>query len=377
MDNAAPPKVSVVITSRNNEQTVGECLKSIVELEYPKGALEIIVIDACSTDKTAQIAEKYTVRVVSKPLNAPAAYNYALKIASYDLLAFVDADAKVEKDWLKKLIPHLNEPTTAGVSGNIETWNAENSWARSIGYDMKTRYTRLKNFTGRVATMNLLFKRSVLEEVGGFDEGFPSQYDTDLGFRISSRGYRIAFERTATCYHFNRPTLRAYFRQQLQYGKNTVRLYFKHSGLARGDEITDFGMNIQPALILAAIGFFLLGIPEILRPLWWASALILLFMLVYFVFSTARAAVRFRDRTSMRLVVLYYVRAFAWLAGAGITAVNVLRRKRGSNYSSLSFIEILRAEVQSIAKISTIDNSLFNATIMTLTGKPIITAKLA
>jgi cellulose synthase/poly-beta-1,6-N-acetylglucosamine synthase-like glycosyltransferase len=329
VNDAVPPKVSVIITSRNNEKTIGECLKSIVELGYPQDSLEIILVDACSTDATAQIAEDYpTVKVLSKPVNAPAAYNYAIKIASHDILAFVDSDARVEKGWLKKLVPHLNNPATAGVSGDIETWNDENPWARSIGYDIKTRYSRIKNYTSRVATMNLIFKRSVLEEVGGFDEGFPSQYDTELGFRISRLGYRIAFERTAKCYHFNRITLRAYFRQQLQYGKNTVRLYFKHGSLAKGDEITDFGMNIQPVLILAAIGFFLLGIIEILRVLWYASAFILLFMFLYFVISAAWASVKFNDRAAMRLVVLYYVRSFAWLAGAAITAVNVLRRRR-------------------------------------------------
>jgi cellulose synthase/poly-beta-1,6-N-acetylglucosamine synthase-like glycosyltransferase len=328
VNDAAPPKVSVIITSRNNERTIGECLTSIVELDYPEGSLEIILVDACSTDATAQIAEGYpTVKVLSKPVNAPAAYNYAMKIASHDILAFVDSDARVEKGWLKKLVPHLNNPTTAGVSGEIETWNDENPWARSIGYDIKTRYSRIKDYTSRVATMNLLLKRSVLEEAGGFDEGFPSQYDTELGFRISRLGYRIAFERTAKCYHFNRPNLRAYWRQQLQYGKNTVRLYFKHGSLAKGDEITDFGMNIQPVLILAAIGFFLLGILEILRVLWYASVLILIFMFLYFVISAARAFVKFKDSAAMRLVVLYYVRAFAWLAGAAITAVNVLRRR--------------------------------------------------
>jgi len=328
VNDAALPKVSVVVTSRNNEQTIGECLKSIVELDYPKDSLELIVIDACSTDKTPQIAEKYAAKVVSKSVNAPAAYNYALEIASHEILAFVDSDAKVEKDWLKKLVSHLNDPKTAGVSGNIETWNAENPWARSIGYDIKSRYARIGNFTGRVATMNLLLKRNVLDEVGGFDEGFPSQYDTELGYRLSSKGYKIAFERTATCYHFNRQTLRAYFKQQLQYGKNTVRLYFKHASLAKGDEITDFGMNIQPALILAVMGFFLLGIPRILRPLWYVSAFILLLMFGYFVFSAVRVSTRFKDSVGMRLVVLYYIRAFAWLAGAAITGVNALRRGR-------------------------------------------------
>ena len=327
MNNDTPPKISVVVTSKNNEQTIGECLRSIVELDYPKEFLEILLIDAYSTDKTQQIAENYPIQVISKALNAPAAYNYAMKISSHNILAFVDSDVKVEKDWLKKLVPHLNDEKTAGVSGNIETWNAENAWARTIGYDIKNRYTRIKDFTGRVATMNLLFKRSVLEEVGGFDEDFPSQYDTELGYRISRLGYRIAFERNAICYHFNRPTLRTYWRQQLQYGKNTVRLYFKYSVLAKGDEITDFGMNIQPTLILAVIGFFLLGILEILRFLWWGSALILLLTFVYFVFSAAKASAKFHDYSAMRLVVIYYVRSFAWLAGAAITAVNGIGKR--------------------------------------------------
>ncbi len=328
MTEAALPKVSVVVTSRNNEATIGECLRSLNELDYPKDFLEIILVDACSKDKTAKIAAECGVKVVSQDLNAPAAYNYALKIARHDILGFVDSDAKVEREWLRKLVPHMNEPKTVGVSGNIETWNTDNPWARSIGYDIKSRYARLGNYTGRVATMNLLLKRSVLEEVGGFDEAFPSQYDTEFGFRISSKGYRIAFERKALCFHFNRPTLRAYWKQQLQYGKNTVRLYFKHAGLARGDEITDFVMNIQPLLILVVIGCFLLGIIGLLRALWYVSELILLLMFLYFVFSAARTASGFKDNSAMRLVVLYYVRSFAWLVGATTTAVNMLRRKR-------------------------------------------------
>ena len=328
MNEVELPKVSIVITSRNNEQTIGECLKSIFELDYPKGSIEVIVIDSASSDKTLQIVESYPVKSFSKPLNAPAAYNFALKIASHEILGFIDADAKVERDWLKKLTTRLNEPRVAGVSGNIETWNADNPWARSIGYDIKSRYARIGSYVGRVATMNLLLKRSVLEESGGFDEGFPSQYDTELGFRISRLGYRIAFERTATCYHFNRPTVQAFFRQQRQYGKNTARLYFKYSSLAKGDEITDFGMNIQPALLITALGFFLLGIPEILRLLWWVSALIMLCMFFYFVFSAAKVSIKFKDRSAMRLMVLYYVRVFAWLAGASVAAGNVFRKRK-------------------------------------------------
>jgi cellulose synthase/poly-beta-1,6-N-acetylglucosamine synthase-like glycosyltransferase len=189
---------------------------------------------------------------------------------------------------------------------------------------MKNRYARLKKYATRIATMNLLLKKSVIEESGGFDESLSSQYDTDLGFRITSRGYKIVFEPSAKCYHFNRSTVRAYFRQQLQYGKNTIKLYFKHSKLAKGDEITDFYMNIQPVLMLAVIVFFLFGLIELLRPLWYASALILALVFVSYVYSAVKLSIKFKDRAAMLLVVLYFVRAFAWLTGAANTAVRFL-----------------------------------------------------
>jgi GT2 family glycosyltransferase len=231
----------------------------------------------------------------------------------------------VEKEWLNKLIPIMADPQVAGVSGDIETWNTENLWARSIGYDIKNRYARLKKYVVRIATMNLLLKKSVIEAVGGFDENLPSQYDTDLGFRITSRGFKVVYEPSAKCYHFHRSTVSGYFRQQLQYGKNTTKLYFKHSNLIRGDEITDFGMNIQPALMLAVIVFFLRGFIEVLRLLWYGSVLILLFIFVYYVFSAAKLSVKYKDSAGMLMVVLYFVRAFAWLSGAVITAVRYLR----------------------------------------------------
>jgi cellulose synthase/poly-beta-1,6-N-acetylglucosamine synthase-like glycosyltransferase len=324
VDAVSPLKISIIVATLNSERTIDECLKALFELNYPTDFLEIFVVDGCSKDATVKIAQKYPVKVVFAPLNAPAAYNHAMKMASHDVLGFVDADAKVEKEWLNKLVTHLDDPQIAGVSGNIETWNTENAWARSIGYDLKNRYARLKKYVVRVATMNLLLRKSVIEEVGGFDENLPSQYDTDLGFRITSNGYKIIFEPSAKCYHYNRSTVSDYFRQQLQYGKNTTKLYLKHANLIKGDEITDFGMNMQPLLTLAVIALFLFGLLELLRPLWYVSAFILAIIFVYYVFSAVRLSIKFEDAVAMLLVVLFFVRAFAWFTGGVITSVRFL-----------------------------------------------------
>jgi cellulose synthase/poly-beta-1,6-N-acetylglucosamine synthase-like glycosyltransferase len=329
VDEEALPKVSIIVASYNNEQTIEECLKSILALDYPAGSIEVIVMDGASKDATVKKAQQYPVKVVSIRLNAPAAYNYAMKnVATNQILGFIDSDAKVESQWLRKLVPRLREPQVAGVSGSIETWNVENPWARSIGYELKNRYQRIGKYTSRIATMNLLLKKAAIEEAGGWDEKLPSQYDTDLGFRLSAKGYGIAYEPSAVCYHYNRPTLSAYYRQQLQYGQNTLKLYFKHGGLAKGDEITDFGMNIQPVLILAVIVFFLVGIVPAIRLLWAVSALTIVLMILYFAYSASRIVVKFHDSNAFRLVVLYFVRAWAWFVGATITTIRYVAGRR-------------------------------------------------
>lgn len=87
-------------------------------------------------------------------------------------------------------------------------------------------------------------------------------------------------------------------------------------------------MNIQPLLILAVLVLFFLGIPEMLRVFWYIAGGLLLFTSVYFLFSAVKIAVKFKDKTAMRLVVLYFVRSFAWFAGAVITSVRYITGDR-------------------------------------------------
>jgi len=312
----------------NNESTIEECLQALLAQNYPSGHVEIILVDGGSKDRTVELAGKYPVKICQTTLNCPAAYNFAQKIALYPILGFVDSDAKVEADWLKKLVPRMDEPDVGGVSGSIDTWNSNNPWARSIGYELKSRYRRIGKYTKRIATMNLLLKKSVIDEVGGWAEDMPSQYDTEFGYRLTAKGYKIAYEPSSVCYHFNRPTLQKFYRQQLQYGKNTLRLYFKHGALAKGDEITDVGMNIQPIWLLAAITSFLLGIVPHLHFLWYLTGVLFLAMFVYYVCSAAKIAVEFKDKSAMRLILLYYVRSIAWFNGAIITTVITIGGKR-------------------------------------------------
>lgn len=331
MSNQHLPQVSIIITTFNNEQTIDECLKSIFRLNYPKNLIEVILVDGASKDKTLEIARNYPIKIISEPLNAPAAYNLAIKQVDSNIVGFIDSDAKVDPNWLSTLVTDLVDPKIAGTSGSIETWNKENKWARVIGYDLQSRYNRIKQTVIRIATMNLLMKKDIIKKVGGFDEKLSSQYDTDFGLRVTEKGYKIILNSKAKCYHFNRSNLSSYFKQQLQYGKNTIKLYFKHKKLIKGDEITDIGMNLQPPLFLLSILLFFLGFITILKPLWYLSAGILCSLFIYYGFSAVRLSIKFSDNTALLLIIIYFARLIAWSAGAISTLINFLLGKSGDN----------------------------------------------
>jgi cellulose synthase/poly-beta-1,6-N-acetylglucosamine synthase-like glycosyltransferase len=316
------PGVSIIVPTLNSESTIDECLRSILELDYPEQLLEVIVIDGGSTDRTNELAKAHPVKLVFSQLNPPAAYNLVLKDIENPIIGLIDSDAKVEKQWLRKLVKHLDDPKVAGASGTVETWNSGRLVPRVVGYELSYRYRRLPGTVERVATMNLLLKKQVTVEIGGFDEALPTQYDTDIGARLAQAGYSIAFDAEAVCYHFHRPTLRKFFKQQYKYGQNTWKLYFKHPKLARGDKITDWWMNIQPILYAAAAILLLIAVATgfHLIPSLILLALVLVTALQY-VFSAARISFIFHDPTAMYLIVIYFVRAFAWTVGGATSLI--------------------------------------------------------
>ncbi len=319
------PGVSIIVPTLNSESTIDECLRSILELDYPKQSIELIMIDGGSTDATTERAKAYPIKLIYSQLNPPEAYNLVLKDIENPIIGLIDSDAKVEKSWLRKLVKHLDDPKVAGASGTVETWNKDKLVPRVIGYELSYRYRRLPNTVERVATMNLLLKKKVTLEIGGFDEALPTQYDTDIGARLAKAGYRIAFDPEAICYHFHRPTLRKFFKQQYKYGQNTWKLYFKHPKLAGGDKITDWWMNIQPILYAVAAILLLISIVTHFHLI---PSLIFLALLsittLQYTFSAAKISSIFQDPSAMYLIVIYFTRAIAWTIGGATSLIHTV-----------------------------------------------------
>ena len=189
--SSTQPPISVVIAARNEEANIGKCLQSLLHQNYPAECFEIIVIDDRSTDSTAAIVTNYQiahpfvrlVRVDHISTDLPPkknALNEGIRVSRFDILAFTDADCVASQDWLLSLAKEFT-PDVGVVAGYspMEQYFPETWPARCA--DSFLRYLEIKNSIGAAAATglrasylctgrNFSYRKSVFNEVGGFDK---------------------------------------------------------------------------------------------------------------------------------------------------------------------------------------------------------------
>lgn len=113
------PKLSVIIPAYNEQNYIGDCLKSLKRQSYANS--EIIVVDDGSTDKTLEIAKKLHVLTVTQNHKGPgSARNLGASSAKGEILVFVDADMTFEKDFLRDLTKPIILGKTIGTFSKNE-----------------------------------------------------------------------------------------------------------------------------------------------------------------------------------------------------------------------------------------------------------------
>ena len=176
-------RVAVVVIGRNEGERLARCLRSIREADYPQERISLIYVDSASTDQSAEVAGKLGAQVVTIRLARPtaaAARNAGRRIVAERLVHFLDGDTILHREWLKKAVRAMADPTVACVFGRREeiARNATvfNFWAHHDWY--------VEPGPARSCAGDALFRRDVLERAGGFDESLIAGEEPDLCFRI-------------------------------------------------------------------------------------------------------------------------------------------------------------------------------------------------
>jgi glycosyltransferase involved in cell wall biosynthesis len=215
--------VSVIIPTKNAGATIEKCLQSIKLQTYPN--IETIVVDSSSKDKTKSIAEDYGATVIEIDAKRSEARNVGAEKTRGSLVLFVDSDMELDSSAVNECIGKIGE----GYDGVIipEISFGEGFWAKCKALE-KACY--IGDDTIEAARF---FKRSVLENVGGYDKELEAGEDWDLNQRIRKAGYRIGRIRAPTRHHEGRLRLVETMLKKQHYGRTLKRYQTKHPELAK------------------------------------------------------------------------------------------------------------------------------------------------
>jgi glycosyltransferase involved in cell wall biosynthesis len=220
--------ISFVIIGLNEKKMIGRCIESIYGLNYPRDKIEIIYVDSGSTDRTLEIASKYSLKIVHLKADRPTpglACNKGLKRAKGELVQFIGGDSIVDTQWLNNALPYLADVEIAGIIGR-----------RKELFPEVSIYNKLIDITWQSFPLGdldipdgRLFKRTILEEVEPHDPDLKAGEHTELGYRIGKRGYKILSIRNMMVYHdADISSIFEYLKRAMRNGYGTAQIFKKY-----------------------------------------------------------------------------------------------------------------------------------------------------
>jgi glycosyltransferase involved in cell wall biosynthesis len=213
------PSISVVIPTYRRPDLVKKCIESLVGQDYPRERYEVIVVEDGSQDAQSVVESFQTSDTRLKYLNVPhggaaAAYEAGLRLASCDLVAFIDDDAIAPPTWLHQIASILEQGRPQGVigtGGHISGEYPLDNFEASVSPTGELRWTGFGLFSSpprdvdHLPGCNMAFWRDALLEIEGFDSRFSKtiswRHETDVCLRLRRRGYRLTYDPTLVVLH--------------------------------------------------------------------------------------------------------------------------------------------------------------------------------
>jgi glycosyltransferase involved in cell wall biosynthesis len=302
------PLISVIVPVYNGAKFLPRCLGALFGSDHK--AFEVLVVNDCSTDESAEISRSYgaTVLTTDKQMGPGGARNLAAERANGEILLFVDSDVVVECDTLSKIAARFeNTPGISALFGSYDDAPAEPNFLSQYKnlchhYVHQISSSEASTFWAGLGAV----RRDVFKSAGGFDcERFkvPSIEDIDLGVRLREAGHRIYLDRDIRAKHLKRWEIVSLLRTDIF----CRALPWSKLILTRDKMIND--MNLRNADRISAV---LVGLSVAVIPLFfWTpaiAALILLSLMLGVLLLNRKIFQFFAEKKG----ILFTAMAFPW-----------------------------------------------------------------
>ena len=311
--------VSVVIPVRNEEKYIAKCVESVLNQDFPKKDMELILVDGASEDRTVAIIEDFAakydfIRLCENPRRTVQhALNIGIKSAVGKYVVRMDAHSEYASDYVLECVRHLEKTNAVNVGGPMVA-RGKTRLQKVIAAAYHSPFAlgggkfHDENYEGYADTVYLgAFKRETLLRLGLYDEVLPRNEDDDLNLRILKSGGRVYVTPKIKSVYYPRSRYGALFKQYFEYGLWKVTVIKKHGKFARLS-------HLVPVLFFLFVAMFpVLSLFSGLACLTFAVVMLIYLSLSFYFSLKSKYLRRFCDK--LRLVWVHFVLHIAYGAG--------------------------------------------------------------
>lgn len=217
--------LSIIIPAKNEALYLANVLIAVQTSINECGCdCEVILVDNGSTDSTKEIARAYCCRIIEDGSASIAKLrNIGARESNGKIIAFLDADCIVAKDWIRFCKERLLDEKIGVVGTCAIPDRANATWVEDGWYKLISGVER-PDFPKWIGSSNMFMRREVFFEIGGFDEHLETAEDVSLCYKLRGNGFKICLEKRIHTLHLRESkTLYDLTRREIWRGKNSIR----------------------------------------------------------------------------------------------------------------------------------------------------------
>jgi len=232
MDNNVP-FVSIIIPCRNERRFVGDCLQSIIDNDYSKERLEVLVIDGMSDDGTPDVIREFTqsspwIRLIENPRKiTPVALNIGIANSKGETILWMSAHNRYEKDYVSRSVECLEKYGADNVGGIMRTLPREDTFTGKAIVASLSHHFGVGNSYFRVmpkepkwvdTVFGGCYRKEVFDRVGLFNENLVRGQDMEFNLRLKKARGKTLLVPDIVSYYYARSDIKSFWEHNFTNG---------------------------------------------------------------------------------------------------------------------------------------------------------------